>query len=111
MPAIKKLEGQVMAIITKLAGVTFGECQQNIRLFGNRDINIYSLKREPANPYDQNAVWVGIGTYHLGYLPTTLSKVIGPLMDAGKRFEAEYVSLNRSLYHDTVGLTVKIIEY
>lgn len=100
-----------MAIITKLAGVTFGECQQNIRLFGNRDINSFSLKREPSNPCDPNAVWVGIGTFHLGYLPTALAEKIAPLMDAGRKFEAEYVSLNRSPYHDTVGLTVKILEY
>ena len=97
-------------IVTKLAGVSFGDRQQNIKLFGNRDINSYSLEREPSNPYDPNAVLVSIGTYHLGYLPTTLSKVIGPLMDAGKKFKAEFHSLNRSPYHDTVGLTVKIIE-
>jgi len=97
-------------IFTKLAGVTFGECQKNIKLFGNRDINSFSLKREPANPYDPNAVWVGIGTYHLGYLPTALAKMIAPLMDAGRRFEAEYVSLNRCSFSDKVGLTVKILE-
>ena len=97
-------------IFTKLAGVTFGDCQQNIKLFGNRDINSFSLKREPANPYDPNAVWVGIGTYHLGYLPTALAKMIAPLMDSGRRFEAEYVSLNRCSFSDKVGLTVKIIE-
>ncbi|MBU1194088.1 MAG: HIRAN domain-containing protein [Proteobacteria bacterium] len=97
-------------IITKLAGVSFGECQQNIKLFGNRDINSYCLKREPSNPYDSNAVWVGIGTYHLGYLPTAIAREIAPLIDAGRRFEAEYVSRNGSPYHDTVGLTVKILE-
>jgi len=99
-----------MAIITKLAGVTFGDCQQNIRLFGNRDINSFSLKREPSNPCDPNAVWVGIGTFHLGYLPTALAKEIAPLMDAGRRFETEFVSLNKCSFNDTVGLTVKIIE-
>ena len=98
-------------ITTKLAGVTFGECQQNIKLFGNRGINSYSLKREPSNPYDPNAIWVGIGTYHLGYLPRQVSRNIAPLMDAGRRFEAEYVSLNRCAYNDTVGLTVKILEF
>ncbi len=99
-----------MVIITKLAGVTFGECQQNIKLFGNRDINSYCLKREPHNPYDPNAIRVGIGTYTLGYLPKPVAREIAPLMDAGRRFEAEYVSLNGCSYNDTVGLTVKIFE-
>ena len=100
-------------IVTKLAGVTFGDCQQNIKLYGNAiklGIYEYDLIREPENPHDPYAVRVCFVNFCLGYLPTTLSKVIGPLMDAGKRFEAEYVSLNLSPYHDTVGLTVKIIE-
>ena len=71
-------------IITKLAGVTFGECQQNIKLFGNRDINSYCLKRELSNPYDSNAIWVGIGTYHLGYLPKRVARVLAPLIEIGR---------------------------
>ena len=98
-------------ITTKLAGVSFGECQQNIKLFGNRGINSYCLKREPTNPYDSNAIWVGIGTYHLGYLPKQVAKNLALLIDAGRRFEAEYVSLNRCSCSDTVGLTVKILEF
>jgi len=100
----------VNPITTKLAGVTFGECQQNIKLFGNRDINSYCLRREYSNPYDPNAIRVEIGTYFLGYLPTILARDIAPLMDAGKRFEAEYVCLNSCSHNDTVGLTVKILE-
>jgi len=100
-----------MSIITKLKGVTFGDCQQNIRLFGNPGINTYNLRREPQNPFDPNAVWVGTGTYHMGYLPRPVAQRFAPYMDAGRRFMAEYVSLNQSPFHQTVGLTVRIIEY
>ncbi len=101
-------------IFTKLAGVTFGDCQQNIRLYGNAiklGIYEYDLIREPENPHDPYAVRVCFVNFCLGYLPTPIAEKIAPFMDAGRRFEAEFVSLNRSPYHDTVGLTVKIIEY
>lgn len=100
-----------MELITKLAGVKFGDCQQNIKLFGNPGINTYDMRREPLNPFDPNAVWVGTGTYHMGYLPKPVASRIAPYMDVGRRFMAEYVSLNSHPDYDTVGLTVRIIEY
>lgn len=100
-----------MTTITKLAGVRFGDCQHNIKLFGNPGINTYNMQREPQNPFDPNAVWVGTGTYHMGYLPRPVAQRLAPYMDVGRRFMAEFVSLNSSPFHDTVGLTVKIIEY
>ena len=99
-----------MTIITKLAGVSFGDCQQNIKLFGNPGINTFNLRREPQNPYDPNAVWVGTGTYPLGYLPRPVAQRLAPQMDLGRKYMAEYVSLNASPFHETVGLTVRIIE-
>jgi hypothetical protein len=100
-------------LITKLAGVTFNDHQQNIKLFGNGPelgIGEYDLVREPDNPYDQNAVQVCFGNFSLGYLPKNVARIVAPLMDAGKNLVAKFVSLNRSPYHDQVGLTVKIIE-
>jgi hypothetical protein len=100
-------------LITKLAGVTFGDHQQNIKLFGNAQelgISEYDLVREPDNPHDPNAVQVCFGNFSLGYLPKNVARIVGPLMDAGKNLVAKFVSLNRSPYHDSVGLTVKIIE-
>ena len=97
-------------IITKLAGVTFNDCQKNLKLFGNPSINTFDMRREAQNQYDPNAIWVGTGTYHMGYLPKPLAQKIAPIMDGGKRFMAEYVALNQSEFYKTVGLTIKIIE-
>ena len=101
------------ALTTKLAGVTFGECQQNIQLFGNAPelgVGEYELLREPKNPHDQNAVRVCFGNFSLGYLPENIAKTVAPEMDAGTNLVAKFVSLNRSSYHDPVGLTVKIVQ-
>lgn len=101
------------AIETKLRGVQFDGCQDNIKLYAQPDkigIDEYDLHREPDNPYDKNAVWVGFGPFKLGYIPTALAQQISPLLDAGKKLVAVFVSLNQSPYHDTVGLTVRIIE-
>jgi hypothetical protein len=100
-------------LTTKLVGVTFGECQENIKLFGNAPelgVGEYELLREPKNPHDPFAVRVCFGNYSLGYLPKNVARTVAPQMDAGTNMVAEFVSLNRSPYHDQVGLTVKIIE-
>ncbi len=57
-------------IITKLTGVSFGNCQRNIKLLGNHGINTFDLRREPMNPYDPNAVRIEFGKYEMGYLNT-----------------------------------------
>jgi len=97
-------------IITKLAGVTFGDCQENIKLYGYPSFSTYELRREINNPHDPNAVHVGIGFYDMGYLPRHIAKVIAPLMDVGRSFMAEFVSRNVCYPHDTVGMTVRIVE-
>ncbi len=43
---------------TKLAGVSFSNCQANIMKWGHPDIGYFSLEREPDNPHDPNAVGV-----------------------------------------------------
>jgi hypothetical protein len=43
---------------TKLAGVTFGDCQDSINKWGHQDIRYFSLEREPNNPHDSNAIGV-----------------------------------------------------
>ena len=71
-------------IITKLAGVTFGDCQENIKLYAYPSFATYELTREINNPHDPNAVYVGIGHYRMGYLPMHVAQVIAPLIDVGK---------------------------
>ena len=99
--------------IIKLAGVTYGPCQQNIKNFAcptELGIYEYDLVREPDNPADPNAVRVEIGGFKFGYIPKELAREISPIIDNGHNFVAHFVSVNRSPFHDTVGLTVKITE-
>jgi hypothetical protein len=53
---------------------------------------------------------VGLGDVQFGYLPSPLAQKVAPMMDNGRAFVAEHVALNRHPYHETVGLTVKVIE-
>jgi hypothetical protein len=96
----------------KLAGVTKGneDRQKNIRLFGCKDIGSFALIRDPNNPYDPNAIRVELAGCLLGYVPRADAKDLAPLMDAGRRFIAFFVSRNEHPLFDTVGLTVRVEE-
>jgi hypothetical protein len=96
-----------------LAGVTYGPCQENIKNYAcpmELGIDEYDLVREPENPADPNAVRVEICGFKFGYVPRHLAQKISPLLKSGHHFSAKFVSLNRSPFHDIVGLTVRIIE-
>lgn len=95
---------------TKLAGVTFGNCQEAINKWGYRDIGYFSLVREPNNQHDPNAVGVRFLDDRLGYLQRPVAKRLAPVMDAGTQLTAKFVCRNQFAADSTVGLTVKIIE-
>jgi hypothetical protein len=95
----------------KLVGVTYGDAQENIKLFGCKDVGSFAMVREPENVYDQNAIRVELGGKYLGYIPKRTAKYLAPLMDAGRKFIAKFISRNESPLYDTVGLTVEIVEY
>lgn len=96
---------------TKLAGVTFGNCQENIKQWGCADVGFYAVDREIDNPHDPNAVKVSLfGIHDMGYLPRDAAQMIAPLMDTGRKFLAEFVCRNEYAPHKNVGLTVRIIE-
>jgi single-stranded-DNA-specific exonuclease len=95
----------------KLAGVTVEDAQENIKKFGCRDIGSFALVREPNNPHDPNAIRVEIVRKYLGYVPKDIAKDLAPKMDEGKRYIALFVNRNEHPFHDTIGLTVKIVEY
>lgn len=97
--------------IFSLVGVTFDDAQENIKKFGCKDIGSFALVREPNNPYDPNAIRVCLGKYKLGYVPRGIAKELAPQMDAGKNFLAFFVCRNEHPFHDTVGLTVRVVEY
>ena len=95
----------------KLVGVTVGDTQENIKKFGCRDIGSFRLVREPENPHDPNAIRVEVAGKYLGHIPKDKAKELAPQMDAGKNLFALFVSRNKHPLFDTVGLTVKIVEY
>jgi len=97
--------------IVRLTGVTYDDVQENIKMFGCKDIGTFALVREPDNTYDKNAIRVAIGDKKLGYIPKAIARDLAPEMDAGKDFLALFVKRTESPYHDTVGLMVKIVEY
>ncbi len=102
-----------MERIIKLAGVTYGHCQENIKNFAcptELGISEYDLVREPDNPADPNAVRVEICGFKFGYIPKEQAQEISSIMDNGQNLAAQFVSVNRSPFHDTEGLTVRIIE-
>ncbi len=95
----------------RLAGVTVEDAQENIKKFGCKDIGSFRLVREPENPHDPNAIRVEVAGKYLGHIPKDKAKELAPQMDAGKNLFALFVSRNEHPFHDTVGLTVKIVEY
>ena len=95
---------------TKLAGVTFGDAQENIKKFGCADIGSFALVREPENPYDPNAIRVCLGPFYMGYLPKSVAQNLAPLMDNGRNFLAKFICRNEFPPYDTVGLTVRVVE-
>jgi hypothetical protein len=98
-------------LTTKLAGVSYGDCQNNIKQFGCPDTGYYILIRETDNPHDSNAIAVSLcGCWQMGYIPSGLAKDLAPMMDAGKVFDAEFICRNEYPPHKRVGLTVRIVE-
>ena len=95
---------------TKLAGVTFGQCQRNINKWGYSDIGYFRLEREPENPHDPNAIGVWFLNDRLGYLPKPLARKLAPRIDAGMNLTAKLVCRNQIAQDSIVGLTVRIME-
>ena len=95
---------------TKLAGVTFDNCQDSIKKWGHRDIGYFMLEREPDNPHDPNAVGVWFLNDRLGYLQKPIAEKLSPVMDAGTKFTAKFISRNQFAPDSIVGLTVEIVE-
>jgi hypothetical protein len=97
--------------VIKLVGVSYGDAQENIKLFGCKDVGSFAMVREPENAYDSNAIRVELGGKYLGYIPKRTAKYLEHQMDAGRKFIAKFISRNESPFHDTVGLTVEVVEY
>ena len=46
------------------------------------------LRRDPANEHDPNAIVVGVGDLHLGFVPRDLAAELAPKLDAGEEWSA-----------------------
>ena len=99
-----------LPFITKLAGVSFGNCQANIKKWGCDDIRYFSLQRESNNQHDPNAISVWFQNDQLGYLQASVAKELAPLLDAGLKPTAKFICRNHCGPNSLVGLTVEIIE-
>jgi len=96
-------------IVTKLAGVTFGDCRRNIQECRNNGLRICTVDREPNHPMDPNAVSVRFShQFLLGYVPKEIAPVIARKIDAGEQFEAEIQSFNQMYPTGPLGVTVRI---
>jgi len=92
-------------LITKLAGVTFGNRQKalaKLQQYNSNDISV-SLVREADNAYDNNAIAVNVSVkdstaYNLGYIPKELAIVLAPLIDKGLQLISRFVEVRGGEY-------------
>lgn len=98
-------------ITVKLAGVSYGDCQANVKQFGCPDIGSYALIREPDNPHDSNAIKISLfDIWPMGYVPKRIARDLAPLMDEGRTYLAMFVRRNEHPAEELIGLTVRIVE-
>lgn len=73
-------------IHSKVVGVTVGDRQELIRkyCYPNKEL---TLKREPYNEYDKNAISVYVNSNQLGYIKKELAQDLAPRMDRGEEFK------------------------
>lgn len=62
-----------------------------------------TLKREPDNKYDKNAVQVWLGEHNVGYLPRTHSYLVAPRLDSGMAFDSK-LSFSRNSHYPMIDM-------
>lgn len=84
--------GKLKDMTLKVAGVTFdnpnGTSRQDAIMMARLDSTV-SLKREPNNEYDPNAIAVFVDEYQVGFLSGEDAQNIAVLMDSGVQFDAK----------------------
>lgn len=76
----------------KVVGVTFEGRQGIIKELKNTDV--VTLRREPTNKFDTNAIAVWTEKGQIGYIGKDYSSILSPMMDAGTQFEATIATLD-----------------
>lgn len=66
----------------RVAGTTFGDRQTTIAFSQAGDP--VTLRREPANAYDVNAIAVHVTHGQIGYIPRAQAAHLAPRLDAGE---------------------------
>lgn len=67
-----------------------------------------TIRREPANKYDRNAIAVHTEKGQVGYIGKDYASIMAPMMDAGTQFSATVAEVGR--YKDTNYLHIMINE-
>jgi hypothetical protein len=98
-PQLGRLANAAGVVKTNVAGVTFRNVDRKSRqkLIRERCMagQPVTLKREPDNKYDRNAIAVSIegGLYQIGSLHSDVAAKLAPLLDAGHKFKAEVLDV------------------
>jgi len=82
---------EVPSFNTKLVGVSFDNRQEHIKRISDNRLNKNNeleLKRQPKNPYDENAILVLYEGKDLGFLNKDLAKKIAPKIDKGVEYKS-----------------------
>lgn len=78
--------------ITKVVGVSFfPDYPNNIYRLAESVANmtaVCSLRREPENEHDNNAICVDVNGETVGRIPRLISAILGPKIDAGEKWNA-----------------------
>ena len=106
IPDKKSAHLRTIEYCTKVSGVTYGERQSYIAIL--RAGEQLSMRREPQNQFDQNAIALyDSRNHHLGYVPKEMASNLAPMMDAGERLEAFVMSVSGGNGF-SYGLNIKI---
>ena len=88
-----------LSLPTTVVGVTYKNSesdssrQDNIASIIEEEFKVCQLKREPDNPYDNNAVAVFICDKKIGYLNRQLALFLAPKIDSGITFHTHILKI------------------
>lgn len=98
-----------MSFHTKVAGVTFGNCQRVIRKLSNGQELL--LIREPGNKFDKNAIKVMTLTGgQVGYISASIASSLAVQMDTGKKFSCLVSNITGGTAEFNYGVNIQINE-
>lgn len=89
----------------ELAGVKFRREAYLSAKVANNDV--LTLKPEPTNKYDPNAVQVFKGEIHIGYVPREFSSMVADHLAQGNTFEAKVMTVHAHVPACIVDVTAK----